>query len=123
MININVFSTKTVEIENHDYIIETREDFIKFLDAVLKEEDVGEDDPRINQYIWLQLQDVNTGVVYTTSLTLEDIKNLMNAERYLEGRELINFCTALKSREDSLSLIFDPDNEITVEQIAKENGE
>jgi hypothetical protein len=47
----------------------------------------------------------------------------MNAERYLEGRELINFCTALKSREDSLSLIFDPDNEITVEQIAKENGE
>jgi hypothetical protein len=96
---------------------------VKILDAVLKEEDVGEDDPRINQYIWLQLQDVNTGVVYTTSLTLEDIKNLMNAERYLEGRELINFCTSLKSREDSLSLIFDPDNEITVEQIAKENGE
>jgi hypothetical protein len=96
---------------------------VKILDAVLKEEDVGEDDPRINQYIWLQLQDVNTGVVYTTSLTLEDIKNLMNADRYLEGRELVNFCTALKSREDSLSLIFDPDNEITVEQIAKENGE
>ena len=96
---------------------------VKILDAVLKEEDVGEDDPRINQYIWLQLQDVNTGVVYTTSLTLEDIKNLMNAERYLEGRELVNFCTALKAREDSLSLVFDPDNEITAEHIANENGE
>lgn len=96
---------------------------VKILDAVLKEEDVGEDDPRINQYIWLQLLDVNTSVVYTTSLTLEDIKNLMNADRFLEGRELVNFCTALKAREDSLSLVFDPDNEITAEQIAKENGE
>ena len=96
---------------------------VKVLDAVLKEEDVSEDDPRINQYIWLQLQDVNSGIVYTTTLTLDDIKNLLNAERYLEGRELVNFCTALKAREDSLSLEFDPDNEITAEHIAKENGE
>lgn len=96
---------------------------VKILDAVLKEEDFGEDDPRVNQYIWLQLQDVNSNVVYTTTLSLDDIKNLMNADRYLEGRELINFCTALKSREDSLSLVFDPDSEITAEHIAKENGE
>jgi len=96
---------------------------VKILDAVLKEEDLGEDDPRVIQYVWLQLQDVLTNVVYTTTLSLDDIKNLMNADRYLEGRELVNFCTALKAREDSLSLVFDPDSEITAEQIAKENGE
>jgi hypothetical protein len=96
---------------------------VKILDAVLKEEDMGEDDPRVVQYVWLQLQDVLTNVVYTTTLSLDDIKNLMNADRYLEGRELVNFCTALKAREDSLSLVFDPDSEITAEQIAKENGE
>lgn len=96
---------------------------VKILDAVLKEEDLGEDDPRVVQYVWLQLQDVVTNVVYTTTLSLDDIKNLMNADRYLEGRELVNFCTALKAREDSLSLVFDPDSEITAEQIAKENGE
>jgi hypothetical protein len=96
---------------------------VKILDAVLKEEDMGEDDPRVVQYVWLQLQDVLTNVIYTTTLSLDDIKNLMNADRYLEGRELVNFCTALKAREDSLSLVFDPDSEITAEQIAKENGE
>lgn len=96
---------------------------VKILDAVLKEEDLGEDDPRVVQYVWLQLQDILTNVVYTTTLSLDDIKNLMNADRYLEGRELVNFCTALKAREDSLSLVFDPDSEITAEQIAKENGE
>jgi len=96
---------------------------VKILDAALKEEDMGEDDPRLVQYVWLQLQDVLTNVVYTTTLSLDDIKNLMNADRYLEGRELVNFCTALKAREDCLSLVFDPDSEITAEQIAKENGE
>ena len=96
---------------------------VKILDAMLKEEDLGEDDLRVVQYVWLQLQDVLTNVVYTTTLSLDDIKNLMNADRYLEGRELVNFCTALKAREDSLSLVFDPDSEITAEQIAKENGE
>ena len=96
---------------------------VKILDAVLKEEDLGEDDPRVVQYVWLQLQDVLTNVVYTTTLSLDDIKNLMNADRYLEGRELVNFCTALKAREDSLSLVFDPDSKITAEQISKENGE
>ena len=41
----------------------------------------------------------------------------MNADRFLEGRELVNFCVALKSREDPLSLVFDPNEEITIENI------
>ena len=90
---------------------------VKILDAVLKEDEGSDDDPRITQYIWLQLQDVNSEIVYSTNLSLEDIKTLMNADRFLEGRELVNFCVALKSREDPLSLVFDPNEEITIENI------
>ena len=46
---------------------------VKILDAVLKEDEGSDDDPRITQYIWLQLQDVNSEVVYSTNLSLEDI--------------------------------------------------
>jgi predicted Zn-dependent peptidase len=54
-------------------------------------------------------------------VSLDDIKNLMNADRYLEGRELINFTIALKSREAPLSLVFNPDaEEITADMIKNE---
>ncbi len=96
---------------------------VKILDAVLKDSEPTEEDGRINQFIWLQLQDVDTGYVYTTNLSLEDIKTIMKADRYLEGRELVNFCVALKSREDSLILVFDPNEEITVENIVNEETE
>jgi hypothetical protein len=56
-------------------------------------------------------------------LSLEDIKNIMKADRYLEGRELVNFCVALKSREDALTLVFDPNEEITVSDISNEETE
>ena len=43
--------------------------------------------------------------------------------RYLEGRELINFTIALKNREDPLSLVFNPENEeITADMIKNEEG-
>lgn len=96
---------------------------VKILDAALKDSEPTEEDGRINQFIWLQLQDVDTGYIYTTNLSLEDIKTIMKADRYLEGRELVNFCVALKSREDSLILVFDPNEEITVENIVNEETE
>ena len=49
---------------------------VKILDAVLKEDEGTEDDPKIVQYIWLQLQDVKSERVYTAVLSLEDIKDL-----------------------------------------------
>jgi hypothetical protein len=43
--------------------------------------------------------------------------------RYLEGRELINFSIELKNREYPLSLIFNPDDqEITADMIKNEEG-
>ena len=97
---------------------------VKILDAVLKEDDGTEDEPSIVQFIWLQLQDVKSERVYTAVLSLDDIKDLTKMDRYLEGRELINFSIALKNREHPLSLIFNPeDEEITAETILTEEEE
>jgi hypothetical protein len=96
---------------------------VKILDAVLKEDDGTEDEPTIVQFIWLQLQDVKSERVYTAVLSLDDIKDLTKMDRYLEGRELINFSIALKNREHPLSLIFNPDDEeITADMIMNEEG-
>ncbi len=96
---------------------------VKILDAVLKEDEGTEDEPTIVQFIWLQLQDVKSERVYTAVLSLEDIKDLTKMDRYLEGRELINFTIALKNREHPLSLIFNPDDEeITADMIKNEEG-
>jgi hypothetical protein len=96
---------------------------VKILDAVLKEDEGTEDEPTIVQFIWLQLQDVKSERVYTAVLSLEDIKELTKMDRYLEGRELINFTIALKNREHPLSLIFNPeDQEITADMIKNEEG-
>jgi len=96
---------------------------VKILDAVLKEDEGTEDEPTIVQFIWLQLQDVKSERVYTAVLSLEDIRDLTKMDRFLEGRELINFTIALKNREHPLSLIFNPDaEEITADMIKNEEG-
>jgi hypothetical protein len=96
---------------------------VKILDAVLKEDEGSEDEPTIVQYIWLQLKDVKTERIYTAVLSLDDIKEITKMNRYLEGRELINFSIELKNREYPLSLIFNPDDqEITADMIKNEEG-
>ena len=96
---------------------------VKILDAVLKEDEGTEDEPTIVQFIWPQLQDVKSERVYAAVLSLEDIKDLTQMDRYLEGRELINFTIALKNREHPLSLIFNPEaEEITADMIKNEEG-
>jgi hypothetical protein len=94
---------------------------VKILDAVLKEDEGTDDEPKVVQYIWLQLQDVKTDRVIASQLSLDDIKDITGMDRYLEGRELINFTIALKSREAPLSLVFNPDaEEITADMIKNE---
>lgn len=96
---------------------------VKILDAVLKEDEGTEDEPGSSQYIWLQLQDVKNQVILTSTLSLDDIKELTGMDRYLQGRELINFTIALKSRETPVSLVFNPDDlEITADMIKNEDG-
>lgn len=96
---------------------------VKILDAVLKEDEGTEDDPRISQYIWLQLQDIKNEVILTSTLSLDDIKDLTGMDRYLQGRELINFTIALKNRETPVALVFNPDErEITADMIKNVEG-
>ena len=96
---------------------------VKILDAVLKEDEGTEEEPSAVQYIWLQLQDVKTSRTYTASLSLDDIKELTGMNRYLAGRELVNFTINLKNRETPLMLVFNPnDDEITVDMIKNEEG-
>lgn len=96
---------------------------VKILDAVLKEDEGTDEEPSAVQYIWLQLQDVKTSRTYTASLSLDDIKELTGMNRYLAGRELINFTINLKNRETPLMLVFNPnDDEITVDMIKNEEG-
>ncbi len=97
---------------------------VLILDAALKEDEGTEDEPRSTQYIWLQLQDVKSSRIYSTALSLDDIKEITKMNRYLEGRELVNFAVNLKSREKPLMLVFNPDNEeITAETILTEEEE
>jgi len=96
---------------------------VKILDAVLKEDEGTEDEPKSEQFIWLQLLDVKSERTLTTSLSLDDIKELTGMSRYLEGRELINFTVNLKSRETPLFMVFNPDDEeITADMIKNEEG-
>ena len=84
---------------------------VLILDAALKEDEGTDDEPKSTQFFWLQLQDKKNSRIYTTSLSLDDIKEITNMKRYLEGRELINFAINLKSRETPLTLVFNPENE------------
>ena len=96
---------------------------VKILDAVLKEEEGTYDDTSAAQYIWLQLKDIKNDIILTSTLSLDDIKELTGMDRYLQGRELVNFTVALKSREAPVSLVFNPDNlEITADMIKNEEG-
>ncbi len=96
---------------------------VKILDAVLKEDEGTEDEPKSEQFIWLQLLDVKSERTLTTSLSLDDIKELTGMSRYLEGRELVNFTVNLKSRETPLFMVFNPDDEeITADMIKNEEG-
>ncbi len=97
---------------------------VKILDAVLKEDEGTEDEPAAVQYIWLQLQDVKTSRIYTSVLSLDDIKEITGMNRYLAGRELINFTINLRNRENPLTLVFNPENdEITADMIKNEESE
>lgn len=96
---------------------------VKILDAVVKEDEGTDEEPTAVQYIWLQLQDVKTSRIYTTTLSLQDIREITGMNRLLQGRELINFAVNLRNRDTPLMLVFNPnEDEITPETIMNEEG-
>jgi hypothetical protein len=79
---------------------------VKILDAVLKETVPTEEDNRIHQFVWVQIQDEESKNIYEVSLSLDDIKKAAKKDDYLEGRKLIDFTTNLKFIEETIDAIF-----------------
>jgi hypothetical protein len=83
---------------------------LKILDASIKEDEGTEESPRVVKSLWLLLQDVETENVFSSILTLDDIRSITGMDRDLQGRELYNLATALRSREAPVKLIINPNN-------------
>lgn len=83
---------------------------LKILDASIKEDEGTEESPRVVKSLWLLLQDVETENVFSSILTLDDIRSITGMDRDLQGRELYNLATALRSSEAPVKLIINPDN-------------
>jgi hypothetical protein len=91
---------------------------LKILDASIKEDEGTEDSPKVVKTLWLLLQDIETENVFSSLLTLDDIRSITGMDRDLQGRELYNLATALRSREMPVKLVINPNvNEINPETI------
>jgi hypothetical protein len=122
---------------------------VKILDAVLKEDEGTEDEPTIVQYIWLQIQDIQTSKISSyqlteqhiqqlllqakviacphcqKSLTLEQVNDIANLSRNVESlssKDMIDFSIRLKNRDKPVFLEYDPEQEITFDIIKNEEG-
>ena len=122
---------------------------VKILDAVLKEDEGTEDDPTVVQYIWLQIQDIQTSKISSyqlteqhiqqlllqakviacphcqKSLTLEQVNDIANLSRNVESlssKDMIDFSIRLKNRDKPVFLEYDPEQEITFDMIKNEEG-
>lgn len=122
---------------------------VKILDAVLKEDEGTEDEPTIVQFIWLQIQDIQTSKITSyqlteqhiqqlllqakviacphcqKSLTLEQVNDIANLSRNVESlssKDMIDFSIRLKNRDKPVFLEYDPEQEITFDMIKNEEG-
>ena len=122
---------------------------VKILDAVLKEDEGTEDEPTIVQFIWLQIQDIQTSKISSyqlteqhiqqlllqakviacphcqKSLTLEQVNDIANLSRNVESlssKDMIDFSIRLKNRDTPVFLEYDPEQEITFDMIKNEEG-
>jgi hypothetical protein len=100
------------------------ERLLKIVDASVKEDEGTEEEPSVVKTLWLMLQDIETNKYFSSVWTLDDIKDFTGMKSHLQGRELYNFATALRSREKPVKLIIDPSiNEITPETLYEKNND
>lgn len=86
-----------------------QERLVRIQDATVEEvDDFDENEiPRHTKTLWLLLEDVETGAIFRSPLSLEDIQRITNMSRQLQGREVYKFQTALKMRSEPLRLVVD----------------
>lgn len=91
-------------------------------DAVVKEDEGTEEEPVVRKTLWLVLEDVTSGAIFQSPLTLDDIQEITGMTRQLQGRELYKFATDLRSRTEPIKLIVDVNSsEVSPEDIMKED--
>jgi hypothetical protein len=101
-----------------------QERLLKIVDASIKEDEGTEDEPSVVKTLWLMLQDIETEKFFSSILSLDDIRAITGMKSNLQGRELYNFATALRSREKPVKLIIDTSvNEIDPENLYEKNEE
>ena len=67
------------------------------------------------------VEDVESGAIFQSPLSLDDIKEITGMTRQLQGRELYKFATDLRSRTEPIKLIVDVNtSEVSAESIMKE---
>jgi hypothetical protein len=99
-----------------------QERLLKIIDASIKEDEGTEDEPSVVKTLWLMLQDVETEKIFSSILSLDDIRSITGMKSNLQGRELYNFATNLRARVDPIKLIVDLNQaEVSPEQIMKDS--
>ena len=100
-----------------------QERLVKIKDAVVKEDEGTEEEPVVRKTLWLVLEDVESGAIFQSPLSLDDIQEITAMTRQLQGRELYKFATDLRSRTEPIKLIVDLNNsEVSADMIIKEEG-
>lgn len=77
-------------------------------------DDVEQGGSGFSQNMFVMLQDVNDGLLFTLTMNEKDLAHITGITQGLTARELLSFATKLKMREDPVKLLVPPDvKEIT----------
>ena len=64
-----------------------QERLVRIKDAVVKEDEGTEEEPVVRKTLWLVLEDSETGAIFQSPLSLDDIQEIMN---YKSSTQYIN---------------------------------
>jgi len=95
---------------------------VKILDAQVEQELGDKDNPKFVQTLKLLLQDVETFVVFQTTLSEEDLRKIVRSSSPLTSKQLIDISLLLRDRQDPLRLMVPVSStEVTVNDILKDS--
>ena len=75
------------------------------LDALAEQELGTADSPKFIQKLELLLQDVETKTIFTTVLEEKEVRELVGLKNPLTSKQMIDFATLLRSREEPIKLM------------------
>jgi len=95
---------------------------VKILDAQVEQELGDKYNPKFVQTLKLLLQDVETFVVFQTTLSEEDLRKIVRSSAPLTSKQLIDISLLLRDRQEPLRLMVPVSStEVTVNDILKDS--